>query len=131
MATSSSLGAISRRLCRSLLETQRPFCYHGSIPKSWFSTGPSALDYNSDMDEASTLNLYPKSSDSASGESFSASSSPEQTRQRVVSEYALEGGLDVGIYKVIYFCFLIFFWAISQQMSFDSEYPFAITFFSC
>uniref|UniRef100_A0A7C8YGX4 Single-stranded DNA-binding protein n=1 Tax=Opuntia streptacantha TaxID=393608 RepID=A0A7C8YGX4_OPUST len=101
MATSGSLGAISRRLCRSLLSTQRPFCYHSHIPKSWFSTGPSAPDYNSDLDEASTLNSYPESSDSVSGESSSASSSPEPTRQRVVSEYALEGGLDVGIYKAI------------------------------
>ncbi|KAJ8452210.1 hypothetical protein Cgig2_006015 [Carnegiea gigantea] len=101
MAASSSLGSISRRLCRSLLSTQKPYFNHHRIPKSLFSTGPSAPEYSSYLDESSTLNSDPESADSGPAESSSVSSPPESTRQRVVSDFALEGGLDVGIYKAI------------------------------
>lgn len=96
MATSSSLGAISRRLCRSFLSTEKPYFYN----KSLFSTSPSAPEFSPELDE-STINSDTESADSSSTASPDESSSPESSRRRVVSDYVLEGGLDVGIFKAI------------------------------
>lgn len=104
MATSNSLAAISRQLCRNLLSNHKFPHYHQHIPKSFFSTGPSAPEYNSDSlpDDLPAFNSDSEPPElSPVNSTPSSSESPESAGQRVVSQMVLEGGLDIGIYKAI------------------------------
>lgn len=102
MATSNSLAAISRKLCRNLLSHHKPSCYHHHFTKSLFSTGPSTPELNSDLDEFPALNSDSESTESAPPESPApAESAPEPVQRRGFTDTVLEGGLDVGIYKAI------------------------------
>lgn len=103
MATSNSVAVIARKFCRDLFSNTKPSCYYHHIGKSLFSTGPSAPELKSDLDEFSALNSDSESGKSAPDDSASKSfpSSPESPRRRGVTDNVLEGGLDVGIYKAI------------------------------
>ncbi|KAH9625748.1 hypothetical protein KSS87_022301 [Heliosperma pusillum] len=108
MATSNSLKSISSRLCRSLFSTHKPISSYNLISKSFFSTEPSSPEFISVLDELPNLN-----SDSEQQPTESPfDNSPElgsmppslpthDERASDMSRTALEGGLDVGIYKAI------------------------------
>ncbi|KAL2935511.1 Single-stranded DNA-binding protein mitochondrial [Bienertia sinuspersici] len=114
MATSNSLAAISRKLCRNLLSNQKPYY---QTAKSLFSTTPSTPDYNSDslQEDLPPLNsdslqedLPPLNSDSESipdnstpSPSESSSTSSQTNEQHFPSSAILENGLDLGVYKAI------------------------------
>ncbi|XP_057517411.1 single-stranded DNA-binding protein, mitochondrial [Amaranthus tricolor] len=108
MATSNSLAAISRTLCRTLLSNQKPLCYHQRTTNFFFSNGPSTTEYSSDSspNEFRALNSDTETSESpptrlGSFTSDSSSTYSESTTQRSASHLVFEEGLDIGIYKAI------------------------------
>ncbi|GMH01065.1 hypothetical protein Nepgr_002904 [Nepenthes gracilis] len=95
----SSMGTISRRLYRSMFLTPAISCSH--ITKLLFCTEPSHHAYSSDADELSPDSVSETVSTSATSPDSSSLSSSGSTRQRIVADRPLEGGMDIGIYKAI------------------------------
>ncbi|KAE8124999.1 hypothetical protein FH972_019837 [Carpinus fangiana] len=88
----NSVATLSRRLCRSLLPNAKPASHY--LSSMSFST-----DNLSDLDESEKAAL---NSDPDSDPPLSQQSSPSQPpKERIVYDYPLENGLDVGIYKAI------------------------------
>ncbi|KMS97538.1 hypothetical protein BVRB_5g125990 [Beta vulgaris subsp. vulgaris] len=106
MASSNSLAAISRRLYRNLLSNSKNPYFHQQSSKSFFSTEPLTPDSDTLLDELPTLNSESETNESthdnsAASSSDSFSTPPESPVRRAASEFSLEGGLDIGIYKAI------------------------------
>ncbi|PON62071.1 Single-stranded DNA-binding protein [Parasponia andersonii] len=96
MAT--SMAALSRRLCRSLLLNPKP-----SLRTHQFSAPfcTSTTHLTSDKEDSDSEAPEPYLSDFESAAPDSPSAKEESTQKRVFKEFQLENGLDVGIYKAI------------------------------
>ncbi|XP_022137580.1 single-stranded DNA-binding protein, mitochondrial [Momordica charantia] len=97
----TSMAALSRKLCRSLLSNSRAshhpeflsmtYCTNNSSFRSGSEIGDSSIDSDMDSDSHSVTNRP----------SVSPSSSQSSTQTRMIYNRPLENGLDAGIYKAI------------------------------
>ncbi|KAF3969145.1 hypothetical protein ACB098_04G084300 [Castanea mollissima] len=97
----NSVGALSRRLCRSLLSTtHNPKPSHYASSMSMYTTESDHPVPTSDSDELDLDSVLPEQSSSPTQDS-NPQQQQQQQQQRTVFDWPLENGLDVGIYKAI------------------------------
>ena len=103
----NSVGALSRRLCRSLLSTtHNPKPSHYASSMSMYTTESDHPEPTSDSDELDLDSVPPEQSSSPTQDS---NPQQQQQQQRTVFDWPLENGLDVGIYKVHFFFYIDWF----------------------
>ncbi|XP_038895598.1 single-stranded DNA-binding protein, mitochondrial-like [Benincasa hispida] len=97
----TSMAALSRRLCRSLLSNSKASHHHNILPVTSCTNNLSFRSV-SDITESSIESDLDSDSHSVTNPpSLSPSSSQSSTQSRTIYNRPLENGLDAGVYKAI------------------------------
>ncbi|XP_038893715.1 single-stranded DNA-binding protein, mitochondrial-like [Benincasa hispida] len=97
----TSMAALSRRLCRSLLSNSKASHHHNILPVTYCTNNLSFRSVSDITESSIESNLDSDSHSVTNPPSLSPSSSQSSTLSRTIYNRPLENGLDAGVYKAI------------------------------